>query len=106
MRRLVEFEIAEGETILVEVDEPEEGSLVQAAKPGEMIVQAQISFSEALDKMKPAINLVIQKLKGITDRPDEIAVEFGLKVGAQAGVVLAAAGIEANYKVTLKWVKK
>jgi len=29
-----------------------------------------------------------------------------LKLNAETGVILAAAGLEANYSVTLKWVKE
>ncbi|MGH2593215.1 MAG: CU044_2847 family protein [Anaerolineae bacterium] len=40
------------------------------------------------------------------DAPDEVGVEFGIKLNAEAGAFVALAGAEANYKVTLKWTKK
>jgi Trypsin-co-occurring domain 1 len=49
---------------------------------------------------------LVSKLRGIADSPDEVQVEFGLSLSAQAGVVLmAGASAGANYKVTLKWTK-
>ena len=48
---------------------------------------------------------MIERLRGIADSPDEVQVEFGLTLNAQAGAVLAAASAGANYKVTLKWKK-
>jgi hypothetical protein len=36
-------------------------------------------------------------------RPDEVSVEFGLKLDAAAGALLARAGTEAHVTVTLTW---
>lgn len=107
MKHLIEFPLEDGTTILVEVDEPEpEGGLVRAARPGEVVARAQQSFEQSLDKVRPAAAAIIKKLRGLSDPPDEIEVEFGLKLSAEAGAIIAAAGIEANYTVTLKWKKQ
>jgi hypothetical protein len=37
---------------------------------------------------------------------DEMAVEFGIKLNAGAGAFIASTGVEANYKVPLKWARK
>lgn len=106
MKRLIEFALDDNTSLLVEVDESELGGLVEASSPGEVIAKARVSFEEALDKVKPAANVIIKKLRSLHDQPDEIEVEFGLKLSAEAGAVLAAAGAEANYAVTLKWKGK
>jgi len=107
MKRLVEFPLEDGSSMLVEVDEPEpEGGVVRAARPGEIVARSQQTFEQALEKVKPAAGLVIQKLRSLSDPPDEIDVEFGLKLSAEAGAaLLAAAGVEANYRITLRWKK-
>ncbi len=112
MRRLVEFPLQEGGTLLVEVDEPEgyagtttRGGVVKAARPGEIATRAQDTFEDALDKIKPAAQTIIDKLRALSDAPDEIDVEFGIKLSAEAGAFIASAGVEANYTVTLKWTK-
>ena len=102
MKRLVEFELEEGGTIFVEVDMPEEPGMVPAAR-GEVVQRAQQTFEAALEKIRPAAQAIIRKLRGLHDPPDEIEVEFGLKMSAEAGAMVAAAGVEANYKVTLTW---
>jgi hypothetical protein len=112
MKRLVEFPLQEGGTLLVEVDEPEgyaetttRGGVVKAARPSEIADKAKDTFEDALDKIKPAAQAIISTLRGLHDEPDEIGVEFGLKLKAEAGAFLASAGAEANYTVTMKWVK-
>lgn len=114
MKRLVEFPLQEGGTMLVEVDEPEgstettvRGGVVKAARPSseEMVEKAKETLEDALDKIKPAAQSIIGKLRGLTDAPDEIGVEFGIKLSAEAGAFIASAGVEANYKVSLKWTR-
>ncbi len=107
MKRLIEFPLQAGSTIIVEVDEPEPlGGVTRTARPGEVMEKAHQTFDDALDKITPAAQTVVAKLRGLHDEPDEIAVEFGIKLNAAAGAFIASAGVEANYKVTLKWTKK
>jgi hypothetical protein len=42
----------------------------------------------------------------MSEPPDKVEVEFGVKLNADAGVILASAGAEANYTVTLTWRHK
>ena len=105
MKRLIEFPLEDGTTMLVEIDEPEQGGLVKASRTGDVIVKAQQTLEKALENVQPAAQFVIQQLRKLHDSPDEIQVAFGLKLSAEAGAVLAAAGAEANYTVTLKWAK-
>lgn len=96
--------MADGETITAEVDEPEPEGVEPVArfdlsKPQ----QADVTFEEALDKVTPAATTVINKLSSIG--LEKIVVEFGLKMNASAGVIIASAGVEANFKIMLTWEK-
>ena len=107
MKHLFEFPLQTGSSMSVEVDEPETpGSVVRAARSGDVIEKAKQTLDDALDKVTPAAQLVISKLRGLHDEPDEIEVEFGIKLSAAAGAFIASAGVEANYNVTLTWTKK
>ncbi len=92
---------------MVEVDEPEpEGGLERVARPGEIAAKAGQTFEAQLEKIKPAAGAIITKLRDLSDPPNEMTVEFGLRMSAQAGAVVAAAGVDANFKITLKWVRE
>lgn len=107
MKRLIEFELEEGGAILVEVEMPEEPGMVPAAGIAQGVPEkAQHTFEAALDKINPVASAIIKKLRALHDPPDEIEVEFGLKMSADAGAIIAVAGIEANYKVTLTWKRE
>ena len=108
MKHLIEFPLEDGSSILVEVDEAEGlGGVVRASRVVDDTIQkAGQTFEAALDKVKPAAAAIIAKLRSLHDAPDEVEVQFGLKLSADAGAFVASAGVEANYTVTLKWKKE
>ena len=101
MKQLVEFPLEGGGWIVVEVDEPRAGT-VRAGRAGEVIERAQQTFESALQSIKPAAASIVRFLRELEDSPDEVSVEFGIKLNVKAGVVISA-DAEANYKVNLKW---
>ncbi len=106
MKRLVEFPLEDGSCILVEIDDPELGGLTKASRAEGTVAKAQQTLEKSLDNVQPAAQHLIMQLRKLHDTPDEIQVAFGLKLSAEAGAVLASASAEANYTVTLKWVRE
>lgn len=105
MKRLIEFPLEDGTSMMVEVDEPEEEGLTRVSRRDSGVIErAQQTLEKSLDRVRPAAQFIIEKLRSLHDSPDEIEVQFGLKLNAGSGVILAA-GVEANYTVKLKWVK-
>jgi hypothetical protein len=109
MRRLVEFPTEGGGVILAEVDDLElgDGTTRRGLSTSSVVERAQTSFEDALEKAKPMASSLVGKLRAIGDAagnpPDEVQVEFGIILSAEAGAVLAAASATANYKVTMTW---
>lgn len=104
MKDLVEFALADGDVILVEVDATPSGrSQMRGLKPQAIVEKAAVSFDQALEKLRPAASAIISKLRDLAESPDEISVEFGIKLNAAAGAVVASAAVEANYVVKLLW---
>jgi hypothetical protein len=103
----VEFPSENG-NILVEV---EDISLADETRrgltPSTVIDRAQTSFEDAIEKARPMASSVVGKLRAIGDAagssPDEVQVEFGIVLNAEAGAILASASAGANYKVTMTW---
>ena len=107
MKRLVEFPLEDGGSILVEVEAEEPEGMVPAARGAKGVPEkAHQTFEAAMERVRPAAAVIIKKLRALHDPPDEMEVEFGLKMDAKAGAVVAAAGVEANYKVTLTWKRE
>lgn len=104
MKRLIEFPLQDGGVILVEVDSAEpSGGRVRGGSPSEVAEKAKQAFETSLERIKPVAGAVIAKLRELSDQPEQVSVEFGIKLSAEAGVVLASTGVEANFKVTVLW---
>ena len=104
MSHIIEFRVEGGGVIPVEVDEAVSGGMVRvAARPGEVVGQASDTLGEALDRVMPAAQTLIAKIQDFASRPDEIQVEFGVKLSGEVGAILAKTGAEANFSVTLVW---
>src|SRR5215204_626805 len=107
MKRLVEFRSDSGEPILVEVEDVGlSGEARRGLSASAVVERAQTSFEDALDRVRPMATGLVGKLRAIGaagSPPDEVQVQFGIVLSAEAGAVLASASAEANYSVTMTW---
>lgn len=106
MKRLVEYPLEDGSSVIVEVSGPEIEGVTRAGRAGEVIERAAQTFEAALGKVKPAALAALSMLRDLGDSPDEVGVEFGVKLGAKAGAVIASADAEANFVFKLVWKRK
>ncbi len=95
MKRLVEFPLEEGGSILVQIDEPDTGGTIRAGRD-ETIEKAKDTFEDALNRVLPAAKSVVEKLQSMASRPDEIEVNFGITLSAKAGAFVASTGGRAR----------
>jgi hypothetical protein len=103
MRRIIEFPVPDGGVLLVEVDEPE-GAGPRPAGTGEgAIERATMGLDQAISKVRPLAEQLLTQLRGLTRRPDQVTVEFGIKLNVTAGIVIANTAVEGNCKVSLSW---
>jgi hypothetical protein len=105
-KRLVEYDLEGGGSILVEVDVEDlyaADDLVPAASPGELAAKAGQTFEQALSTVKRVAESVVRQIEELPRKPDEVGVEFGLKLAGGVNAVLASASGEANVSVTLTW---
>lgn len=103
MAYVVEIPIEDGGRLLVQAAEEDlPGGLELAAlRPGEVVTQARQTLEQALDQLKPAIQAVRRQLDEMT--PDEVSLEFGVLLGAEAGAVVVKGKTEVHFNVTLTW---
>jgi hypothetical protein len=101
MKRLIGYKLENGQTVSVQVDEPEDAKPTAAGLswPGKQ--DAEVTWEDALKNVKPATEAIINTIQGLA--PKQYQVEFGLTFTAEAGAIIASASAEANFKVTLTW---
>lgn len=100
----MEFESTLGGTVLVEVEGQPGGVVTRGGGSGAgMLIRAQQSFEEAVSRIRPAVQGVMEQMLSLDHAPDEVSVEFGIDLHAEAGAFVAAAGSKANFTITLTW---
>ena len=92
MKRLVEFPLDEGGSVLVEVDEPPPGPVMRGLGKDQSTVveKADKTFEDATAAVTPAARSLIARLRSIDDPPDEVGIEFGVQLSAQTGAFIAS----------------
>ncbi len=103
MAELVEFPLAAGGSVLVEVTQHQAGPVTRGLKGAEVTERARQTFEEAVSRIQPAVESVITQLRSLTKTPDEMHIEFGLDLHAEAGAFIAAVSTSANFTVALTW---
>jgi hypothetical protein len=101
MKTIAEVQTAHG-TAKFDVDDlsgvgPENVS----RKDGTVFARLDESLDQALASASPAAEAVVNTFRALS--PATVAVEFGLRLDAEAGAVFAKAGVGAHFTVTLNW---
>ncbi|GHI06228.1 hypothetical protein AQI88_39950 [Streptomyces cellostaticus] len=106
MAYLVELPVSAGggqpELVKVRIEQSGDG-LVRVARPGEVVARATRSLGEMLGTVRPVAQNFVDGFRDMVHAPDEIAVEFGLSLSAEADVVISSTSAQANFKVSLVW---
>lgn len=95
-----------GETVKVTIEEPPADGLVQVARPGQVVARATRSLGELLSGVRPVAANFVETFSGMARGPDEICLEFGLSLSAEADVVISSTTAQANFAVRLTWDRR
>lgn len=102
MATVVEMPLEDGGTILVEIADDDQ-RLQRVGRVGKVVRDSAETLEEALRRVKPVAAAVLGQLQDLATPPDTVKLEFGVKLTAEAGVVIAKAATEANFKLSLEW---
>jgi hypothetical protein len=107
---LVEFPLQDGGTVLVQVDDAHGGNGEVTRgwgdRDGRVVEQARQSFEQAVERIQPAVQSLVERLRSIAETPEEIQIEFGLQLSAQVGAFVAGASSTGNFKVAVTWRRR
>ena len=110
-RRLVEFPLEDGGSVLVQV---EDGATAGGYGGGEVtrswgdrdqrvVAQAQQSFEQAVGRVQPAVQALVRRLRSVAESPEEIKVDFGIELSAEVGAFVTGASATGNFTVSMTW---
>lgn len=111
-RRLVEFPLEDGGSVLVQVEDGSAGG--DSGGGGEVtqgwgerdqrvVEQAQQSFEQAVGRVQPAVQALVRRLRSVAESPAEIKVDFGLELSAEVGAFVAGASSTGTFTVSMTW---
>lgn len=108
MANIVKFETDNG-PVYVEVATPksqkpgvQKAGLRQDAK--EIIQSATSTFEAALENAFVAANTLVDRAASLKIQPQEINIEFGLKISGEMDLFVISGDTEANFTIKIKWV--
>jgi hypothetical protein len=97
MSRLIEFPLdSTGHgSVFVEADDtvPPQGNV-------------RVSVGGAVAEKASDAQTIMKQLADVAAEASEVSVEFGIKLTANAGVIIASTSVEGNCKVAIKWSLK
>lgn len=105
MPTVVAIQLDSGESFLAEVDGPSHarGAVRGPAARLEVLAESGKTFETALKNVEQAAEALMKRLRSLSKQPDEVTVEFGVKMSTEGGAIIAKASAEANFKITLNW---
>lgn len=98
-----ELALADGSVLLVEVRGEAPPGVDRVGRLADGLRQGAQSLDEALAGVRPALQSVVDTVRGLVAVPQTVTVQFGITVVAGAGVVVARAATEASFTVTATW---
>ena len=107
LRETVESNHGKAE-ILIEADDLPEGRTPRYQDYGELRGSKELisqSFQKGMDLIRTCAEQVTSAVETLskTAQPNEVEVEFGIKLTGEMGALLAKQSTEAHIQVTLKW---
>jgi hypothetical protein len=103
LSQLVEMPLEQGGSILVEVDDSRAGPVTRGGRVDDAVVKAGESLEHVLGQIGPAVRGIVGQLREAADWPDEVEVEFAVKLSAGANVIITRTTGEANFRIALRW---
>lgn len=99
MTAVVRFEDKDG-PLYVEVDD-HDFSVEKVSRADDEIIEAADRLDTVLARTRPTIGRLVSTIRAMA--PHEYEVEFGLKLNAEAGVVVAKTAAEGHFVIKMHW---
>ncbi len=104
MSELVRVELSDGGFLMVEAIDPGDG-VARASRRTGGVVNAAHTLRDSFTQLRAAADDMVQTFGRMVTAPEEFEIEFGVRITAETGAVVAKAGGEAHFMVRLTWAK-
>ncbi|MEV4352068.1 CU044_2847 family protein [Actinoplanes sp. NPDC049596] len=89
----------------IEVDPRDVGAddVELTSADGRRTFRAARSLAGSVDRLLPAVESIITRVRRHGNAPDKVSVELGVKFAGETGVILTKGTAEATMKITMNW---
>jgi hypothetical protein len=101
MTQVVEFLLDDGSMLRVQAADADLPSGPVPASRGELLLAAGETLEQSFQRVIPALSAMTTRLRDLS--PDQLNVEFGLTLTAEAGIIVAKGAAEVHFTVNLGW---
>lgn len=102
---MVELKIDDTHPVLVEFT-PRPGVQKVALSSADIVKRSAEALDAAMGTIHNMALRAVHVADGLSQPPSEIALEFGIKLDAEAGAIVAKASVEGSFVVKLSWHTK
>jgi hypothetical protein len=102
---LLRWQTDEG-PVVVEVDDQDAGYESIRRSPDALVHDAAGKFEDALSGVRAAAVTTLRTFRDDVLKPDDVEIEFGVKLNAEAGAVIAKTSLEGHLVVKLRWARE
>ncbi|GAA0498605.1 hypothetical protein Ade02nite_91870 [Paractinoplanes deccanensis] len=100
---LVEFQVEDGMSVIFELAEGDtlRGTALASRRGDALVAETGKRLEQIAEVVRPAVGALKSAVSDLS--PEEMTVEFGVKLTLAAGVVIASGTTDAHFKLTCKW---
>lgn len=96
-------DVQDQQTVVLVDFGPRAGLKEVSLSPQDLAARSAAALDSAMASIRQLSERIISATKDLARGPDEIEVEFGLKLDAAMGALITRVGGEAHLTVTIKW---
>ncbi|MZE78046.1 CU044_2847 family protein [Streptomyces xinghaiensis] len=96
----------DGETFVVELPEGQGSGVIRASRGEGLIEYSADTFEAGMARVRHVVEALLEPLTDLPRSPDRIRAEFGLRVTAEAGLVVANGSGDAHIALELEWSRR
>ncbi|MFI5942121.1 CU044_2847 family protein [Streptomyces uncialis] len=93
----------DGEVFVVELPAEQGAGVIRASRGDELFGASAETFESGMARVQRVAATMLTRLADLPRSPDHIRAEFGLRLTAEAGLVVAKGSGEAHIKLELEW---
>ncbi|MFG3342426.1 CU044_2847 family protein [Glycomyces sp. NPDC048151] len=101
--RIVTMPLESGGSVDIEITDNSEAFIEPVGRVADATATTVRTLRKAFSEITPAVEEVVEQLRGTPSKPDRIAIQFGVKITGETTAILAKAAAEANFTITAEW---